>query len=141
MSCVSTECSGFGKLFGNGIYFTDVASKAAARSGATKLSPEGFLLLCHVNTGREFKIGRSKIFKKAPVGYHSVKGCGRLSPPEDEECTYDGSRGYIGNVEKNFEELSEIKTKESSLNYSEYVVFDNGQVRPALLVRVAVKFK
>jgi poly [ADP-ribose] polymerase len=111
MNCVSTECSGFGKLFGNGLYFTDVASKAASRTGATKLNPEGFLLLCHVNTGREFKLSRSKIFKKAPVGYHSVKGCGRLAPPETEFCTYEGSRGYTGTVDKNLEELSEIKTK------------------------------
>jgi poly [ADP-ribose] polymerase 1 len=126
MKCVSTECSGFGKLFGNGLYFTDVASKAVSRCGATKLNPEAYLLLCHVNTGNEFKIGRSKIFKKAPVGYHSVKGCGRYAPVESEQITLDGSSGYSGAVEKNNEELDELKTKESSLNYNEYVVFDNG---------------
>lgn len=126
MNCISTECSGFGKLYGNGLYFTDVASKATSKTGAVKLNPEAFLMLCHVNTGREFKLSRTKIFKKAPVGYHSVKGCGRFAPPEEEFITYEGSRGYIGNVEKNEEELDEIKTRESSLNYNEYVVFDNG---------------
>jgi poly [ADP-ribose] polymerase len=109
LSCISTECSGFGKLYGNGLYFTDVASKAASRTGATKLHPEGFLLLCHVNTGREFKLSRTKIFQKAPVGYHSVKGCGRFAPPEEEYVNYNGSRGCNGEVVKNLEELDELK--------------------------------
>jgi len=117
-----------------------VASKAASRTGATKTNPEGFMILCHVNVGQEFKISRSKIFKKAPVGFHSIKGCGRYAPQENEHVSLEGSRGYVGPVVKNDEELDELKTKESTLNYNEFVVFDNGQIRPALLVRVMVKF-
>lgn len=125
-------------MFGNGLYFTDVVSKAALRCGARKGKTEGYLMIFEVATGEEYKISRSKLFSKPPSGFHSVKGVGKMGPLNTVE--YKGAVGYAGTPMKNDEEISELKMRKSHFAYNEYVVFDDCQVKPAFLVKVSFKF-
>lgn len=126
-------------MLGNGLYFTDVVSKAALRCGAKKGQTEGFLVIFEVATGEEYKLSRSKIFTRPPSGFHSIKGVGKMGPLNTVD--YKGAIAYTGTPMKNDEEISELKNQKSNFAYNEYVVFDNSQVKPAFLVKVNFNFK
>lgn len=70
-----------GYMFGKGIYFSDVASKAAnyCRTG---MNETGLLLLCEVGVGSEYKLNKSEFLARPPEGYLSVKGVGNNAPTE-----------------------------------------------------------
>ena len=61
-----------GYMFGKGIYFSDVVSKAANYCHASLGSAEGLLLLCEVALGNIFEVNKAKTFKAPPIYYHSV---------------------------------------------------------------------
>lgn len=69
-----------------------------------------------------------------------MKGIGRFAPLNTmnggENCL-----GFTGEPIRNEQELDELCVKESSFNYNEYVVYDNGQAVPAYLIKVNFKFK
>ena len=127
-----------GQLFGNGLYFTDCVSKAALLGGANKLNPEAFLLIYTVAVGQEYKLTEPKVFDKPPTPYHSVKGVGKFAPPNFDSL--NDTLFYTGTPIDNTDELSTVDQGSSSLNYNEYVVFDNDQVKLEYLVRVGVKY-
>ena len=70
--------------------------------------------------------------------YHSIKGVGKFAPPNLNSL--NDTLYYSGTPIDNTDELSEIDQGSSSLNYNEYVVFDNDQVKVEYLVRVGVKY-
>jgi len=69
-----------GYMFGKGLYFADVPSKAANYCHAKADHPEGILILCEVALGNMYQVYKAKTFTKAPIYYHSVNGVGRNRP-------------------------------------------------------------
>lgn len=61
-----------GYMFGKGIYFSDVPSKAANYCHATINNNEGILVLSEVALGTMHEVYRSEKFSKPPMYYHSV---------------------------------------------------------------------
>lgn len=128
-----------GNIFGKAIYFTDVVSKAALYCSAGRLNTTGFMLLCDVAVGTSYNIPRSKIFKRPPKGFHSVKGVGKFA--SKTSIVVDGAEFCVSEPVKNDEEISELKIGESAFNYNEYAIYDVSQIKIAYLVQVDFKFK
>lgn len=116
-------------LFGKGIYFTDVVSKAAVNSFTNRVDNQCLLLLCDVATGEEHKLLKPKILQKAPKFNHSVVGVGKQAPASFKML--DGAKLAYGDVVDNSVLMNSLQIKESSFAYNEYVVYDQGQVRMA----------
>jgi len=67
-------------MFGKGIYFTDVVSKAAVNSFVMRMDKQCLLLLCDVAVGIEHRMVKPKVMEKAPKFHHSVVGVGKQAP-------------------------------------------------------------
>lgn len=126
-------------MFGKGVYFTDVVSKAAGYCHANSENKEGLLLLCEVALGSMYQVFKAKSFKKPPKYYHSVYGVGRMqSDPKKKIQGNDNVFANLGGIINN-EEL-ENNRLESELIYNEFVVYDVGQVWIKYLVKVSFEF-
>lgn len=128
-----------GYMFGKGIYFTDVVSKAAGYCHASSENNEGLLVLCEVALGNMYQVFKTKGFKKPPKYYHSVYGVGRMHP--DPKRKIQGADNVISNLGSiiNNEEL-ENNRMESDLIYNEYIVYDVAQVWMKYLVKISFEF-
>ena len=128
-----------GFMFGKGIYFADVVSKAAGYCHASPENKEGILLLCEVALGNMYQVFKAKGFKKPPKYYHSVYGVGRMQPdPKKKIQCADNSIASLGNIINN-EEL-EKNHLESDLIYNEYVVYDVAQVHLKYVIKISFEF-
>merc|ERR1712004_667107 len=74
-----------GYMFGKGVYFADMSSKAANYCFPSRSQPHGLLLVCEVSTGvaREL-VQADPRADKLPIGIKSVKGLGRVEPSRKE---------------------------------------------------------
>ena len=127
-----------GYMFGKGIYFTNVPTKAAQYCNCTKDQDEGLLLLCEVALGNMYPQESSHVFKSPPIGYHSVMGVGKMGP----ECAglTDIESGMNTNVNIGLDIggiVANENEKSLQLQYSEFVVYDCSQVR----IRYACKVR
>lgn len=61
-----------GRMFGNGIYFADAASKSANYCDATLPATPLMLLICEVALGQSYPAPHAYPFSEAPNGYDSV---------------------------------------------------------------------
>jgi poly [ADP-ribose] polymerase len=94
------------------------------------------LLLCEV------ALGCSNLLADAdynagtdlPKGCHSVKGCGRVAPQE-ENCSQleDGTIVPMGPGKET--------SKRLTLNYNEFIVYDTKQIRVRYLAKIKFNFK
>jgi poly [ADP-ribose] polymerase len=132
MTIVKTESPSSAYFFGKALYFTDVASKAAKHCGIEVSRREGFLLLCEVATGNEYSSQKPTVFKQAPTHYHSIKGQGKFEAVQHTD--FNGAKGSVGIPEK------VASAQESAFMFNEFAVFDEGQVRPAFLVKVEFNY-
>lgn len=125
------EAPAHGYMFGKGIYFADIVSKAANYCCVTRGSPEALLLLCEVALGNVHQVTKAKSYKRPPVGFHSVMGVGRMGVSEKEEVlgAEMGCGGIIENEEVGF----------SDLKFNELVVYDVGQVKMKYLLWCSVQ--
>jgi poly [ADP-ribose] polymerase len=125
-------------MFGKGIYFADVVSKAAMSCFTPRVDKQCLLLLCDVAVGNQTKLLKPKVLNKAPKFTHSVVGLGKFGPGNFEML--DGSRiGYGEPIENAVIENSH-QCSESSFMYNEHVVYDTAQVRMAYLVLCDVEY-
>lgn len=129
---IKSESSSSGTLFGKAIHATDVASKAAKQCAHDYHNKFGFLLLCDVAVGREYVVDRSKPFSKPPSGYHSVKGQGKFE--SNQHFTWDGAVCSEGTP------VEVQSASDSTLQFNEFAIFDDGQIRPAYLLRFEINY-
>jgi len=125
------EAPAHGYMFGKGLYFADIVSKAANYCCASRFSPEALLLLCEVALGNMHQVTKAKSYKRPPVGFHSVMGLGRTGVSEREEVqgVEMGTGGVAENEEVGF----------SDLKFNEFVVYDVGQVKMKYLLQCSVQ--
>lgn len=119
-----------GYSFGKGIYFYDMASKAATFCAPNGSSGTGVFLLCDVALGNSKVLNRPNANASTlEEGIQSVKGAGRLAPAESkaEECP-EGYKVYIGPG-------VETEQKDSAFEVNEYVVYEPNQVQVKYLLK------
>ena len=128
------EAYGNGAMFGQGMYFADMVSKAANYCGFGDLQ-EGLLLCSEVALGEvEPRTGGGDSVLPRD-GYHSVKGIGKWIPDDSGDavdfCGVPGAKMMTGKPTTNPD-----WPENSTLRYNEYVVYDTEQIRPAYAVLV-----
>lgn len=87
-------------MFGKGLYFTEIVSKAANYCHASSEQPEGILLLCEVALGNMYQVYKAKSFKSPPKYFHSVYGVGRMQ--SDPSAKIKDEEGIFKNFGKFF---------------------------------------
>ncbi|XP_055374911.1 poly [ADP-ribose] polymerase 1-like [Condylostylus longicornis] len=123
-----------GKMFGDGIYFTDVVTKAAGYCETSRSDPYGILILAEVALGKHYYLKSAKTVTDLKYGKKSVKGLGKYKPDRTETVrTEHHAHVPLGKLQFN----NSIGT---SLDYSEYIVYDDDQVYVEYLVLVKFHF-
>ncbi|KER21130.1 hypothetical protein T265_10490 [Opisthorchis viverrini] len=118
-----------GYMFGKGIYFADMVSKAANYCFTNQSQPYGIMLLCEVILGDMDKCTHAN-GDPLPSQYHSRMGMGSVTP--DPKSHYTNPEGVVYPIG----EPIDSGVKNGSLIYNEYIVYDVAQVKQKYLVRV-----
>lgn len=126
------EAPSTGYMFGKGIYFADIVGRSANYCHPTYGDNMGLLLLCDVALGTTRNPHYAIDTQDLPNEIEqSIKGCGQTYPAEYSQL--DGVKIAAGGLEKaNFP---------TALQYNEYVVYDNAQVKMKYLVKLKFNYK
>lgn len=121
-----------GKMFGQGIYFTDTVSKASLYANHKEQGQSALLFICEVALGEMHEVTSAlhNNFTGAdlPQGTNSVKAIGRTSP--EGFMTYDNDiKVPMGNLYKN----DSIK---AGLRFNEFIIYDESRYKIKYLVQV-----
>merc|ERR1740131_420319 len=127
-----------GYMFGKGVYFADMSSKAANYCFPSRSQPHDLLLVCEVSTGvaREL-VQADPRADKLLKGIKSVKGLGRVEPSKKENLP--GSDGLclpLGPAQG----TKVAKMKGYTLNYNEFIVYDTRQIKMKFLAKIRFDF-
>lgn len=119
-------------MFGKGIYFADVVSKAANYCLATKGDNIRLMLLCEVALGQmqDLYFTNPNIIGLPNDQFQSVRGCGRNFPLQF--VLMDGTYIWSGNLTQ--------AQYQTGLHYNEYIVYDPAQVKIKYLVKMKFNF-
>jgi hypothetical protein len=117
-----------GKMFGTGLYFANVSTKSA---GYLRISSGvGAMFLCEVALGNMYELKTAQQVT-LPSGKHSVRGMGRYTPATDTYVnTGNDVTIPIGKIVEAFDG--------QVLQYDEFIVYDQSQVKLRYLVLVDV---
>lgn len=130
----ASETAMTGMVFGKGIYFTDVFSKAVLQCQFHLSNGVCYVVVSEVALGASNEMfspdsGASSL----PFGTKSTKGCGRIAPEgEGKLVSIDGSTKKVKVPEG---KLVETEHRTSLLQFNEFVVYDNSQVRMRYLIK------
>lgn len=116
-----------GKMFGNGLYFANSSTKSANYMGITR--GMGIMFLCEVALGNMYERSACEYITELPSGKHSTKGLGTQTP-EESNIELEGTKVPIGKLVGS--------NVSSSLNYDEFIVYDQTQVKLKYIVLVEV---
>lgn len=122
-----------GYMFGKGIYFSDMVSKAANYCHTSRIDNTGLLLLCEVALGQmhDLYFANSNIVGIPNLNQQSVRACGATYP-----TTYSQIDGiFVAN--------GTLLTAQyaTALHYNEYIVYDPAQVKIKFLVKVRFNYR
>lgn len=124
-----------GKMFGRGIYFADMSSKAAMFLGRRSNGKAATLLLCEVALGESYEVTRKldANFSREdlPANKDSLKARGFVFP-EGELIFEDGIKVPCGYQQEESEEEFD-----SDVNFNEFIIFDETRVKIRYLVQIA----
>eukprot|EP00906_Rhabdomonas_costata_P016102 RCo023102 len=119
-----------GYMFGKGVYFADMVTKSANYCQTTRSSNVGLMLLSEVAVGKPCPFQGAKYMEKAPPGYDSTLGEGRMRPDPAKDAKLGDLVVPLGKPVKPPQVAS------SSLLYNEYIVYDVAQVSMRYLFRM-----
>lgn len=130
-------CTGY--MFGKGVYFADMSSKSANYCYPTHSQNQGLLFLCEVAVGKQRKLLNSdSAGHKLPKGYHSVMGQGSVAPDPEKNVTL--SDGTI--VPQGAGKETGLKNPSGYLlNYNEYIVYNEDQIKIRYILHIKFCFK
>jgi poly [ADP-ribose] polymerase len=136
-----------GYMFGKGVYFADVASKAANYCFATSDQPYGLLALCEVALGETYVKLETEYEARERAkasGCQSTWGVGQTAPSLEEEVE-PGVSAPLGKLGPNNEAMSMAKKllpkEKPTLLYNEFIVYDLSQIRLKYLVFLKFNFE
>ncbi|KAI8149897.1 ankyrin repeat-containing domain protein [Fennellomyces sp. T-0311] len=130
-----------GSMFGDGIYFADTFAKSLAYStmGAYEAKHPGYalLMLCEVALGKECEMMYYTTAQYKEDAYMSVKGVG-MQCPNPANVVYDKSGAQIpmGPIIDYEIPSGAPYYQRPRINYNEYIVYNENQVRIRYLVVV-----
>lgn len=121
-----------GKMFGNGLYFASQSSKSMNYMGCNRNQTIGFLMLCEVALGKQYKCLNSNYIRDytyLPNGTHSIWGLGK---------TTTNKKQYLKNKSGVIIPSGELIDSgiKSSLLYDEFIIYKEEQIRPAFLIKI-----
>merc|ERR1712133_236067 len=125
-----------GYMFGKGVYFADMSSKAANYCFPTRSQPVGLLLMCEVALGDTNQLVNADYnADKLPKGKQSVMGMGRVEPAGYE--TLDNGLQIPMGPSKN----PKVDNKKGyTLNYNEFIVYDTKQIKMKYLAKIKFNY-
>jgi poly [ADP-ribose] polymerase len=119
-----------GKMFGSGLYFANVSTKSAGYLRIT--SGIGAMFLCEVALGNMLELKNAQQVT-LPSGKHSVRGMGHFTPDTETFLNrWDDVTVPIG-------KLIISDDPGVTLQYDEFIVYDQTQVRLRYLVLIDLK--
>lgn len=121
-----------GKMFGHGVYFTDIVSKATLYVDRAENDQYALLLLSEVALGEELivteALGPRFVREHLPDGKNSIKAVGKTYPC-DVMTNEDGLKIPLGYLETDDD-------VEAAVDFNEYIVFDESRIKMKYLVRI-----
>lgn len=126
-----------GYMFGKGIYFADMVSKAANYCMTDPSNNIGLLLLCEVAMGKAYELFKSEpeLPQGLPEGYDSVKGVGKSTTNSKTHVKIeDDLLVPMGKQTAN-------KGVKSQLLYNEYIVYQESQAMIRYIAKTKFNFK
>ncbi|KAL3314152.1 Poly [ADP-ribose] polymerase 2 [Cichlidogyrus casuarinus] len=118
-------------MFGKGVYFTDVSTKATQYSFSGNIhSDSGYLLLCEVDLGNmkeTYEADKSEL----PKEYDSRACVGKYQP------NMEGFK-QLGNAKLPNGTQLVMQHPSSVLNYNEYVVYNTERIQPKYLLEITM---
>lgn len=130
---LNNKISATGYMFGKGIYFADVVSKAANYCLTNRTNNVALLLLCEVALGQtqDLYFSNANITGLPNQQQQSVRACGATFPLQ--YSMVDGVYVASGKLCR-----AQIPT---ALHYNEFVVYDPAQVRIRYLVKMKFNYR
>ncbi|XP_055300035.1 poly [ADP-ribose] polymerase-like [Sitodiplosis mosellana] len=127
------EAPANGYMYNKGIYFADVASKAANYCIKDNNVDVGLMLLCEVALGQtqDHYFAKNNLTGLPNAKQQSVRACGITVPTKN--AMIDGVNVASGGLQR--------VSYQSALLYNEYVVYDPTQVRIKYLVKLKFHYK
>jgi len=124
-----------GYMFGKGVYFADMVSKAANYCYTNKENNIGVLLLCEIALGKSNELFHADFnASNLPKGCMSTKGCGKTAPPEKTYVKQEGDVMVpLGKGEPTY--------VVGSLLYNEFIVYDVKQIRLRYVLKIKFNYK
>lgn len=117
-----------GCMFGKGLYFSDMIGNSAQYCYANQSNNIGIVLLCEVALGDSHKCFDPENIEELPPGKHSVHGVGKFLPISSEMI--DDAIIACGEMIETDDAI------ESFVDYNEFVVYNNQQVKIKYLVKL-----
>lgn len=121
-----------GRMFGDGVYFADMATKSFNYTRAQATNGIGCLIMGEVAVGKQYERYAADYYinkkKLKDVGCHSAKGVGRWAP--GSSTVVDGVTIPNGEVKDHQGDFSTV------LRYNEHIIYDPKQVNIRYLVLV-----
>lgn len=117
-----------GCMFGKGLYFSDMIGNSAQYCYAKQSNNIGIVLLCEVALGDSHICFDPENIDELPPGKHSVHGMGKCSPKSSEMI--DDTIIACGEMIKTDDAI------ESCVEYNEFVVYNNEQIKIKYLVKL-----
>ena len=112
-----------GSMFGNGLYFANSSTKSAQYMYTSYTNGLGIMLLCEVALGTCYENYNANYITNLPSGMHSTHGVGQYTPdPKSYITREDGTIIPTGKLIKR-------QNFSGSLNYDEFIIYDQSQLR------------
>ncbi|KAL0477441.1 hypothetical protein AKO1_005714, partial [Acrasis kona] len=124
-----------GYMFGKGVYFSDVFKKSESYCHAHMFNGRAYLMLCEVALGDMSNQYNANYMETPQPGTLSTKGLGRNAPDYTKPSfvMYDGVKVPLQEV---VQDDTGNYTRKYSLNYNEYIVYNEAQVKIRYLIQV-----
>lgn len=121
-----------GSMFGNGLYFANSSTKSAQYMRVDPAVGTGIMLLCEVALGNCYELYNAKYITALPTGHHSTYGVGKHTPHKS---------GYITKSDGLILPAGKLVARQNftgALNYDEFIVYNEDQVRIKYLFIVKI---
>jgi len=126
-----------GGRVGRGLYFASENAKSAGYVGTAQQDKKniGFMFLNEVILGKEHHITRDdSSLVKAPGDCHCVIAKGRVEPDPKHDTTIEGEWGPV--TVPQGKAINQSQHSGSSFFNTEYLVYDEGQVRMKYILKI-----
>jgi poly [ADP-ribose] polymerase len=126
-----------GYMFGKGVYFADMVTKSANYCHTNRINNTGLMLLADVALGTTYNLTGAKYMEKAPSGYQSTYGQGKMMPNPAGNKDLDGVTVPAGKAY----DCTEPERTSGHLLYNEFIVYDVSQINLRYMLKMKFNYK